>query len=47
MKKLSHAQFLIGQGITFLLIALMIIICIWYSVRQAMRIQPVEAFQEE
>lgn len=41
------ARFLIGQGITFLLMALMIIIGIWYPARQAMRIQPAEALHEE
>lgn len=40
-------RFLMGQGITFLLMALMIIAGIWYPARQAMRIQPAEALHDE
>lgn len=43
----SPARFIIGTLITYLLMAVMIVVSIWYPARQAMRIAPAEALHEE
>jgi len=43
----SWDRFLIGITITFILIAFMIILGIWYPARQAMHIQPADALHDE
>ena len=43
----SIGRFAIGAGITFLLMALMILLGIWFPARKAMKIQPAEALHEE
>ena len=40
-------RFLICMGITYVLMALMILLGIWFPARQAIRIQPAEALHEE
>jgi len=44
---LTVGRFLITTLITFLLMALMIVIGIWFPARQAMKIQPAEALRDE
>ena len=41
------ARFIIGTLLTFLLMALMILLGIWFPARQAMKIQPAEALHED
>lgn len=40
-------RFLIGSLAAWLLIALMVMMGIWYPARQAMKIEPAEALHEE
>nr|WP_320059351.1 FtsX-like permease family protein [uncultured Bacteroides sp.] len=44
---LAPVRFVVTSFITFLLMALMIVIGIWFPARQAMKIQPAEALREE
>ena len=43
----GFTRFMVGVGITYLLIALMIIVGIWFPARQAMKIEPAEVLHEE
>jgi len=43
----SFLRFLLGSLGAWLLIALMVVIGIWFPARQAIKIQPAEALHEE
>ena len=43
----SVGRFMLCEGITLLLMALMILAGIWFPARQSMKIQPAEALHEE
>ena len=43
----SFVRFLLGSLAAWFLIALMVMVGIWFPVRQAMKIQPAEALHEE
>jgi len=45
--KWSFLRFLLGSLGAWLLIALMVVIGIWFPARQAIKIQPAEALHEE
>lgn len=45
--KWSIIRFLLGSFAAWVLIALMIVVGIWFPARQAMKIQPAEALHEE